>query len=138
MGDISITVIPDQAAREARIRKLCQDHAWRFHRICPGSEARYVIEGYVRDATPADWDYAYAYVAATPELFTTMPQLYPDQVAERDAANSRRLQDEALDALNAGNPALAMAMLRDAEWWAPVLRLDAKLALCQRQIEARS
>ena len=124
MAAMTITQLPDQAAREARIRKMCQDHAWRFHAVTPGSEYRYVIEAYVPGASWADWDYAYAYIAATPQLFTTMPRLQPREIAERDRANSDRLYAESRAAYDAGDYPLALAMIDDADWWAPVLNGD--------------
>lgn len=127
---------PDRAAREAQIRRLCQDHGWRFHAVTPGSEARYVIEGYLPGASREDRVYAAAYVREHQDLFTRWPQLQPAQITERNRANSDRLSAEARAAFDRGEHELALAMMDDAEWWAPLPDADRIRDFIRNQMNA--
>lgn len=75
--------------------------------------------GLLPDDTPEDWDYADEYVRRHPELLTSWPQLQPAQIRERDRVFSQRLSAEARAACDRGEHELALAMIEDAEWWAP-------------------
>jgi len=105
--------------RQAWIVRQVEDHAPQFHRVCPGSEARYVIEGWVKDATPGEWDFADDYVRAHPELFTG-PVVGNAEIIERNAAAGRELDHEAAAAFRAGDWPLALYLIDAADWWHPV------------------
>jgi len=105
-------------AREAFIVRMLEDHAHRFHGVAPGSEARYVIETWVKDATPQEWDAAEAFVQRHPEILTGP---HPDQaeVQARDGANAGHMEHEAARAFRAGDYDLALYLIAAAAWWLP-------------------
>lgn len=126
------------ALRQARIVKAIEDHAHRFHQVCPGSEARYVLETWVKDATTEERDFAYGYVRSHPELFTIMPRLTEAEVAARDVDNAHWCDEQAAAALRDGEFELALYLLDAAEWWVPgsVPWLDRKRDIIRIAMEA--
>jgi predicted RNA methylase len=82
----------------------------------PANAARYVIEGHVRDATSAEWDWAYEYLRSHPGLLDG-PVKSDAQLAE-EAAQDRRVSGEltalAKQAYDRGERGEALRLLEQA------------------------
>lgn len=82
----------------------------------PANAARYVIEGHVRDASAAEWDWAYDYLRAHPQLLHGPVKTDAEIAAarQRDRGQAQQLSGQARQAFDAGDRARALELIDQA------------------------
>lgn len=106
----------DLTTRQIQLIRELTAHGWRFADFT-GDPVRYIIEAFVPDPQPGEWDWLENFYRGHPEILAAGGRPSQAEAYAAAKAEGRRFDSEAAAAVRAGDYRLARDLIDAAEWW---------------------
>lgn len=103
-------------ARQIQLIRELAGHGWRFAAIT-GDPVRYIMEVFVPDPQPGEWDWLDAWYREHPEILDAAGRRSQDQVYAEAQDAAAQLETAAAAAVKARDFTLARQLIDAAEYW---------------------